>query len=70
MNRLTSEQCFTISSYLRTAAEEFKKLADFAMIAPPLPGLRDQFLKQHDEAMALADMFAVADSANLIQEAE
>ena len=65
--RLTSEQCWTISSYLHTDAACFK---DFADLANQDPRLVTQFKKQQDEARALADLFTQADSAILKQESE
>ena len=66
--KLTEDQCFTISSYLRTAAERFKQLSDMCMQAPPDPILAKQFLKQRDEAMDLASKFTLTLGAELTEE--
>ena len=62
--KLKASQCWTISSYLNSAASLFE---DLAKQSPDI-GLRDQFLKQRDEAKQLASLFALADGATLVQE--
>ncbi len=61
--KLKASQCWTISSYLNSAASLFEDLAK-----QPPDILRDQFLKQRDEAKHLAHLFALADGATLVQE--
>ena len=62
--KLKASQCWTISSYLNSASSRFEDLANQCWTI----GLRDQFLKQRDEAKHLARLFAAADGATLIVE--
>ena len=66
--KLTEDQCFTISSYLRTAAERFKEFSDACMQTPAQVQIANQFLKQRDEAMDLASKFTLALGAELTEE--
>lgn len=65
---LSCEQCWSIGSYLRTAAGQFKTFREQMEQHPGNPQLAEQFEKQRKEADALATLFENADSAKVFLE--
>ena len=63
--KLTAEQCWSMASYLRTAADQFRAFAEQMRTAPTNIRLAQQFEKQRAEAMAMAILFENADSAHV-----
>lgn len=63
---ITEEQCYTISSFLQTAASKFDEIAkSMREVAPPLAGFAQQFDKQAHEARQFATMFMNSTKAEL-----
>jgi hypothetical protein len=61
---LSDEQCWSIASYLRTAASRFHEFAEASEHRPTQP-LKEQFEKQEKEANAFATLFENANFAKV-----
>jgi hypothetical protein len=67
---LTPAQCWAVNSFLFSAALKFEELAKTAAQIPGGSMMVEAFTTQAAEAKELANMFATADSAVLIEEVE
>jgi hypothetical protein len=64
MKTLTQEQCWSIASYLRSAAGLFEGFAKDGTV------LSEQFEKQRKDAIAMAELFEFAESASITEAVE
>lgn len=66
---LNIEQCWSIANFLRTAAEQYGKLAELARTPPALnESLAEQFDKQQTEARAYATLLENSSGACVFEE--
>lgn len=67
---LLEDQCYTISSFLMSAAVKFAELAETAAEKPAMPALAEQFKRQHEQAKKFATLFSNAINAEVTLEEE
>ncbi len=67
---LTEEQCYTIASFLRTAASRFDEFYKMMHKSPICIPMVEQFNKQEQEAKQFADLFERATAASLEVDSE
>jgi hypothetical protein len=63
---LSLEQCQSIASFLRTAADRFREFSTMAEKLPANYGLTEQFDLQKKQAEEFATLFESAESAHVI----